>query len=309
MKKLISIIMVVVMAFTMSGVALACNDTVTTSPYDNSEFYTVGDYTLHYRVFEGEEVKNQILLIHGFCLSTASLEKVAKLYAQEGYRVVLADCPNFGYSSRENTSTALMDREEVIYSLMEYLGGTWIVGGHSMGGGIAINLACDYENTVTGLVLFAPQTSAEPDEKMAAFSKSFLMQGVYTVILNVMARIPFVVKMLVAMSFSDSEYAKAYDVSKISEPLLLKGTGAGITIMSSHAKGPDFDKLKVLDIPCVIVTAKEDKVASGDNLQAIIDNAPANTVLCEFEKGGHMMMEYDPQLTFEKTIATIEACK
>lgn len=300
MKKLLSLVMVLVMAFTLCVPAFATEE----KPFTESEFYTVGDYRLHYRIFESDaQAKKQILLIHGFCLSTVSLEGVAEEYKKQGYRTVLVDVPNFGYSSRETSDTNFLSREEVIGSLMLSLGGEWVVGGHSMGGGIALNLATDYPENVKGLVLFAPQSSAESQN---SFARSSVMQLLYKIILNFFLKFPFLVRMFVSTSFSDSGYAKTYDLSRVMEPLSLDGTGEGITIMTSHTRGNDFGKIKALSIPTVIVTAKEDKVASAENLQQIINNAPEGARVIEIEKGGHMMMEYAPAEVAEKTFETIE---
>lgn len=304
MKKIISLVISVLILFGMCTPVLAAE---TEAPFANSSFYTVGDYTLHYRVFEPDtSAKKQIMLIHGFCLSTVSLEGVAQEYAAKGYRTVLVDAPNFGYSSREANDTELLSREELIGSLMTSLGGKWIVGGHSMGGGIALNLACDYPETVTGLVLFAPQTSAQTEETEQNPVLSSLMQTFYNVILKICLKFPFLVQLFVSMSFSDAEYAKNYDLTRVTAPLSLPGTGAGVSIMTTHTRGPEFDKLKALDIPCVIITAANDKVAMADNLQAIIDNAPADTVVYELAEGGHMMMEYAPADVAAKTLPTVE---
>lgn len=306
MKKLMALIVCSILIFSLAFVGIAANESV---PFDNSNFFTYGDYTLHYRTYKSDEKKNQILLIHGFCLSTESLDPIATEYQKAGYDVVSVDVPNFGYSSRENSETNLLSREEVIYALISELGGTWIVGGHSMGGGIAINLACDYPESVTGLVLFAPQTSSEMSPFMARLSASCLMQKMYELILSTALKAPIVVKALVAMSFSSTEYAKDYDLSKISESLSLNGTGAGITIMTSHARGSDLQKLSCLDIPCVIITAKNDMVAMKSNLNNIIDNAPKDTYTYEFAEGGHMIMEYSPELVAAQSLPTIAKCK
>lgn len=304
MKKLISLILSVLMLFGLCTSALAAD---TETPFTNSRFYTSGDYTLHYRVFEPDTaVKKQIMLIHGFCLSTVSLEGIAKEYTAKGYRTVLVDAPNFGYSSRETSSTALLTREELIGSLMAELGGKWIVGGHSMGGGIALNLACDYPETVLGLVLFAPQTSAHTVGSKSNPVIRTVMQAVYNLILKICLKLPFLVRIFVSVSFSDSGYAKNYDLSRVTDSLALPGTGAGISVMSTHTRGPEFDKLKALTIPCVIISAANDKVAMADNLQAIIDNAPADTEVYEFLQGGHMMMEYAPAEVASKTLSAIE---
>ncbi len=306
MKKLFALVLSLVLVFSFIPMAFAAD---ADKPFDNSNFFTYDDYTIHYRTYDSAENKNQIMLIHGFCLSTASLEGVAAEYQKAGYDVVTVDVPNFGYSSRETSDTNFLSREEVIGALMADLGGTWIVGGHSMGGGIAINLACDYPETVTGLVLYAPQTSNEASGFMAKFSASCIAQAMYNMILAVALRMPFIVRMLVDMSFSNSEYAKTYDLARISNPLSLDGTGAGITIMASHTRGSDLSKLAALKIPCAVITAVNDKIAMADNIQAILDNAPEGYYTYEFAEGGHMMMEYNPEAVAEQTLPTIAKCK
>ncbi len=294
MKKILSVILVLSMIFGTAGSAFAV--AIPEKPYENSNFFSYKDYTLHYRVYDGDSAdKKQIMLIHGFCLSTASLEGVAEEYMTAGYDVVTVDAPNFGYSVRETTNMELLDREEIIHALMCHLGGKWIVGGHSMGGGIAINIATDYSESVSGLVLFAPQTNVKAEGFAAKMARTKLMQTIMEVVCAFALRMPFVVRMLVEMSFSDKEFAKSYDLDRITAPISVDGTGAGVAIMSSHTRGTDFEKLSVLNIPCVIFTATEDKVASAENLKTIIDSAPEGTLVYNFEKGGHMMMEYNPE--------------
>ena len=75
--------------------------------------------------------------------------------------------------------------------------------------------------------------------------------------------------------------------------------------MASHTRGSDLEAFSKLSIPCVILTAKDDRVANADNLQAIIDNAPKGAVVVKDLEGGHMMMEYNPVLAAELTLDVI----
>lgn len=308
MKKILSITIAFILALGCCVFAFAAD--TQEKPFDNSEFFTYGDYTLHYRVFEPQgEVRNQIILIHGFGLSGVSFEGVCAEYVKEGYRVVLADMPNFGYSSRETKDTTLMDRETLTYYLMKSINdSSWIVGGHSMGGGIAMNIATDHPEAVEGLVLFAPQTSAQMASPMDKIMRSGPVRGAFEIIIRYGVKIDLIMKMMVEMSFSDAEYAKTYDLSRISDPLKTKGTGAGLAIMASHARGTDHEKLSQLDIPCVIITSSTDKVAQATNLNKTIDNAPQNTTVINFEEGGHMMMEYSPVQAAQETLPVMEMC-
>lgn len=304
MKKLTAIFLSLILVFSLCSTALAAEET---KPFENSEFYCVGDYTLHYRVYESPNSEKQVMLLHGFGLSTASFEGLAENYVSEGYSVVLVDLPNFGYSSRETTKMNLQNREDLVASLMQKLGGKWILGGHSMGGGVAINIATMYSDLVSALVLFAPQTNSAVSPVMATIMKSPAIRGLYNVLISFAAKTPALMRMMVEMSFSDAEYAKKYDLSRISDPLKIKGTGSGMAIMSSHTVAPNFEKLSLLEIPCIVVTASDDKVASQENLEAIIASCPEGTKTYNFEKGGHMMMEYDSALACEVTLEILQA--
>lgn len=307
MKKLLSVILSIAMVISLASVSFAADITDLLKPFDNSEFFIEGDYTIHYRVYEAENARKQVMLLHGFGLSTASFELLAEEYVKKGFRVVTVDLPNFGYSSRETIRTNLISREDLVSALIDELGGQWVLGGHSMGGGVAANVAIEHQDKVTGLVLFAPQTSTEQSPFMSAFMISPAMRTLFDVVIKVGTQSDFLMRMLVEMSFSDSEYAKAYDVSRISKPLQIDGTGAGMAIMTSHARGTDTEKFGELKMPIVIVTTTNDKVADADNLGALIDSGADNLKVVTFEEGGHMYMEYAPESACEATYNTILA--
>lgn len=304
-KKILALFLSMILVFSLVGTTTA-SAVSEELPFENSEYFEYEDYTLHYRVYEPDgEVVNQIMLIHGFCLSTVSFEDLALEYVSQGYRVVLVDMPNFGYSSRETTDTNLLDREFLVYNLMlELSGDKWIIGGHSMGGGIALNVATDYPEMISGLVLISPQTSNEASSFLSSIMTSWLVTSLMEVMVKFALSMPFVVDMLVSMSFSDSDYASDYDDSKITDPFEIEGTGTGLAIMTSHTRGTDFELCSEIDVPVVIINSSNDQIAMASNTQEILDSMP-NAITYEVDNGGHMVMEYDPAYTAELTLPAI----
>lgn len=277
-------------------------------PFSNSEFFEIGDYNLHYRTYGERSARPGVMLLHGFGLSTASFEGLAEKYAESGYYVVTVDLPNFGYSSRETTETELMSREDVVYALMENLGGRWILGGHSMGGGIAINVATDHPQSIAGLVLFAPQTSREASPLMKSLMTNKYVLSLFGGLFKVGSSFSFIFTPMVEMSFSDKEYAKSYDVLRIAAPLRLDGTGKGIAVMTSHTRGTDFEKFSALEMPVVIVTAENDRVANAKNLDAVLAAAPKDSEHFTVKEGGHMMMEFNSSESAALTLPVMAKC-
>lgn len=306
MKKIIAIIVSVIMVFSCASVAFAA-DITEEKPFENSEFFNIGDYTLHYRTYEPAVAIKQVMLLHGFGLSTASFEGLAEEYVKKGFRVVLVDLPNFGYSSRETMRTNLVSREDLVSALIDELGGYWVLGGHSMGGGVAANVAINRQDKVTGLVLFAPQTSQKQSPFMAAIMTSPMVRTMFDLVIQYGTKVEFIMRMLVEMSFSDAGYAADYDISRISKPLGIKGTGAGMAIMTSHANGTNIESFGELKIPMVIVRTTNDQVANSDNLDALVNSGATNLKVETFDEGGHMYMEYNPVNACEVTYKTVLA--
>lgn len=161
MKRLISVLCVITLLFSaFSVVSFAGGDEF--KPYEDSRFFEYGDYSIHYRVLPAEgEFKGRVMMLHGFVCSTYSWRNLAPLLAEAGYEVVLADLPSFGYSTRESASVAFVPRETLIAELMKSIAHIeeWVIAGHSMGGGVAVNIA--EEQPVKALLLYCPAPQSE----------------------------------------------------------------------------------------------------------------------------------------------------
>ena len=118
MKKIISILCVIAIAFSAFGIfAYAENEDF--KPYKDSEFFEYGDYDIHYRVIPAKgEQKGRIMMLHGFLCSTFAWRNMAANLSEAGYECVLADLPNFGFSTRESDDITVVDREIIVTDLM-----------------------------------------------------------------------------------------------------------------------------------------------------------------------------------------------
>lgn len=113
-----------------------------------------------------------VVLLHGASANASDpMEGVGRRLAERGFRVVAFDRPGFGWSDRIAGADAATPavQARVIAQGLERMGiGPAIVLGHSWSGALALALALDHPEWVSGLVLAAPvampfrQRGAEP---------------------------------------------------------------------------------------------------------------------------------------------------
>jgi len=102
-----------------------------------------------------------LLLIHGFGADKDNFTRLAgKLTGR--YRVIIPDLPGFGEAGRDpSLSYAIADQVRRVAGFMAALGiARAQVGGNSMGGQIAVELAAAHPEKVAGLWLLAPAGTA-----------------------------------------------------------------------------------------------------------------------------------------------------
>ena len=287
-KKITSIILSLVMIFSMFAFSISAE-----AP-ETGTYYNEGEYSIHYTVVPAEgEFKGRIMFLHGFLYSGTTWNGMAEVMSAAGYDCYLLDLPNFGYSTRETAETNHIDRETLVVNFMETIAPTedWILAGHSMGGGVSLNIAC--ENDLEALMLFCPSeinTNGNSMFTSLATNKamSTLMDGIFKAVLSN----AFIVKMAVYMTTGDMDYAKNYDASLLADPLMIPGTGSGMLLSSANAKNTDLEKIAAIDTPTLLVWADGDNVI-GSSMVSNITGALSDAQVTEVE-GSHIVIETAP---------------
>ena len=276
-------------------------------PFDNSAFATVGDYRIHYRTFSAENPKGQIFMIHGFALSSYCFVALAEELVDAGYTCVLADLPDFGYSTRETKDTDMLPREEIMHDVMTAINSDpWIVAGHSMGGYVALSIATLYPDDVSALLLYGTcGNDGAPDVAKRFGQSDFLMAGMGR-FMQTAAKSPALVRLLYIFACNSVSYAMHYDVSKIIDPYYIDGTGEGALRNFFALTLTDYDAVRAMD-PILFVNGDHDYVVTDSSRVNLRAALPEGSVDYIVKGGGHMCIETHAEEVAGVTVDFLES--
>lgn len=108
----------------------------------------------------GPETAPVVLMIHGASANAREFTWTLAPRLEADMRVLMADRPGHGYSQRFDGAETLAAQARQMAGVLEQLapGQKAVVAGHSFGGAVALRLALDRPDLVSGLVLLAPVT-------------------------------------------------------------------------------------------------------------------------------------------------------
>ncbi len=305
MKRLISILCVIAMIFSVSSVfAFAKKEDF--KPYDNSDFFTCGDYEIHYRVEPAKgEFKGRIMMLHGFLCSTFAWRNMVKEFSEAGYECVTADLPDFGYSTRESDDVEHIDRETLIIELMKSIApmNEWILAGHSMGGGVAVNIA--EEQPLKALLLYCPAPQSEFPAAMKGLITSKPMKAIMNTFFNYGTRISPLVKLVIYMATFDWEFSMAYDTSGVTDAVQYNGFGGGMCEMMYRVRPTALDKADQIKCPVLLCQASKDIILNASMKEQMNSAFPEATTYT-VEGGGHQCIENRAEELCDVTIDFLE---
>jgi len=301
LKKILALVLACAMIATLAISASAQKE------FAEKQWFEIGDYTICYRVVpaQGEET-GRIFFIHGMVSSTIYWDSLSALFSQAGYLSAMIDLPGFGYSTRESKDITPITREIIIAELMEEIapGEAWIVAGHSMGGGVALNMAVIFPEKVSALLLYAPAGGGghgPPGGGWMAGISPELAGCVMNLLLRPLLYMHPVVRLLAGIANADLCYGLTYDIDRIVKPLKLPGTVQSLFYMSQRATPVDLVAAAQLTVPILIIWAQRDYIVTSQALSGALPWAETQIM-----HGGHMMTEQFPEEAFERSIAFLQ---
>ena len=239
----------------------------------------VNDISMHVEIVgEGKP----IVLLHGVGLDHTIWLEMAQLY-QDQARFVLVDLRGEGQSETGNANHTLEQMAEDVLGVLNQLElDQVLLGGHSMGGYIALAFAEKQPERLAGLALIASNAGSDSDEKKAqryADAEAILKHGSHVLANSMSPKLSFDPKI--------QEYTRKLIAA--TDPQGLANTQFAI------AQRPERLKvLAALACPVLIAAGKEDQIVPAAAVQAMIQaNPKAHSVF--IPGAGHMPMMEAPR--------------
>ncbi|AZN40027.1 alpha/beta fold hydrolase [Paenibacillus albus] len=244
-----------------------------------------------------QQVKPVIVLLHGFCGSSAYWEEIVPALERHG-RVIAPDLRGHGRSSAPDESPYAMEQfAEDLLALLEKLNIERIcLFGHSLGGYISLAFAQQHAEKLASFSLV--HSTAKPDSEEAKGNRDKAAQS----LLDNGIR-PFVeglVPKLFAPEHRDSMQAEVKHMTEIGYEA--SAAGAAATALGMKARPDRTAVLEQLNVPILLVAGSEDAVIAPANTFTV-DGPLVSQVL--LEGSGHMSMVESPAELAEALIAFI----
>ncbi|MFQ5633724.1 MAG: alpha/beta fold hydrolase, partial [Gammaproteobacteria bacterium] len=258
----------------------------------DDRFVEVDGLELRYRTFgtPGPDKPNLVLL-HGMSNSLQSFRLLAPLLADD-YHVITVDIPGFGLSAKPADYDYRQPHQaRVIGEFMRRLGlRQAIIGGHSLGGAIALRVALN-EPLVNGLVVMNPgiiNTGVPAITPYLPFPFQRLSAKQFG---NRLFRERFL-----KMSFVNPDIVTEEVMDDLQLAVRSEGYLAGTTaMMGQYEEATEAQLMSDVEVPVVIVWGERDRNKSPEELAALREGFRNNIVITSPE-AGHYVHEESPEL-------------
>lgn len=250
---------------------------------------------LHYELYQQDEEKPVLVLLHGFLSSSFSFRRLIP-FLKENYTILSVDLPPFGKSEKSRKFTySYSNIAFVISDLIRSFHFSKInLVGHSMGGQICLYIAKQDPDLVNKIVLLCSSGYLKRMPKPLIYSsylpyfhfivkRRLAKQGVLHNLRNVVYNHDLI----------DQEMIDGY-----TEPFLNNRIFMGLTRMIRHREGDlTSEDLKKIEHPILLVWGEKDRVVPISIGKKLHQDLP-NSTFIEIKNTGHLIPEECPEKVY-----------
>ncbi len=309
MKKLFSFLrwtLLALLAIIVIAVALLYKsdipaDTIKAKYTNNeSKFMPLMGMQVHYRDEGNMNDTLPIVLIHGTSSSLHTWDSITPGLIKFK-RVIRFDLPAFGLtgaSPERNYSTEFYNT--FIDSLLTKLNvNQYIIGGNSLGGGIAWNQAVAFPDKVKKLILIDASGYPRKNEKGSIGFKLAAMPVIGNALVYLTPK--SLIKKSLENTYANKSLVNDALVTRYFELLLREGNRKATLDIFRRKMQPTPEKIKGIKIPTLIIWGDEDQLIDVSNAYQFQKDIKGSQLLV-IKHAGHVPMEETP-FVVEKAIA------
>jgi pimeloyl-ACP methyl ester carboxylesterase len=276
----------------------------------DSQFMDLGDAGLVHFRDQGRRHNPAVVLLHGSNASLHTFEPwVEKL--SDSYRVITLDLPGHGLTGSVPSGTyTTASYINIVKTITDHLDiDRFVLGGNSMGGSVAWQMALANPELISGLVLIdaggPPEWWAENDEEGSVAAFNLLRQPWFRFVAENMDPYYLVVQG-VNSAYHNSSIINEALYMRYYELNLREGTRAATRKrFSQFGEMKSFD-LSSIEMPTLVMWGKEDSLIPFEQALRFEQEIP-NTYTAYYDDVGHMPMEEVPEKSANDMIVFLES--
>jgi len=268
-----------------------------------------GGLRVHYRD-QGPRDAPVLVLVHGFSASLHAWEPwVTRL---PDYRVISLDLPGHGLTRAPGDYVPSTDRSvAIVDELVTQLGvPRFVIGGNSMGGGVAWNYALAHQSKLDGLVLVdaAGWPSGERPKGQPAVFKLLGNPVGRWMLRN--ADPGLMAKSGLEKAYGDKGLVTPDLVTRYTE--LARGPGHRAILTGGRGGAPQRtvtpETFRAITVPTLVMVGEKDQVIPAGNSRKLAEAIPG-AKLVVYPEGGHVPMEQLPDRSAADLRAFLESLR
>jgi pimeloyl-ACP methyl ester carboxylesterase len=262
----------------------------------DSKFMPIMGMQVHYRDQGNVQDSIPLVLIHGTSSSLHTWEKVTAILNGSSYgnkRVIALDMPAFGLTGlNPANSYSYENYTQVIDSLLIKLKvNSCMIGGNSLGGGIAWHYTVAHPNKVVKLILIDASGYPKKSEKGSLGFKIAQMPVINNLLLFITPK--SLIRKSIEGVYYDHNLIEASTVTRYHELLLCEGNRKAALSLFKHPFQQNTELIKTIQTPTLILWGKEDGLISVDNTK-LFNTDIKNSQVVILDKVGHVPNEEAP---------------
>jgi pimeloyl-ACP methyl ester carboxylesterase len=273
-----------------------------------SKFIPIMGMRVHYRDQGNINDSTPLLLIHGTSSSLHTWNKVNALILQKtkgNKRVVTVDMPAFGLTGpNPDNKYSYENYNQFIDSLLIKLGiSKCIIGGNSLGGGIAWHYTVAFPNKVSSLILIDASGYPKKNEKGSLGFKIAQIPVINNLLLYITPK--SLVRKSIEGVYYNHKLIEEETVTRYHELLLCEDNRKAALSLFKNKIEQHPELIKTIQVPTLIIWGKEDALIDYKNAY-LFNQDIKNSNLVMLEKVGHVPNEEAPEKVANAIIAFLK---